>query len=267
MNEQQDIIAHLGAPGILAGVSWAYRSATDRTLDTYSEADGHDEAWFGNTRHTLFRNRLDRVFACDRYAISSGNRSTDLDMLYAELSDRDIATMPDLEPNLVRRSDLNGSPGWAYEHYRFLLASCAVGKLDQLPWPQKSPTKQRVAHQRNPAPPQPSLFDWMPDEEISGLRAIVAEEQALDLTTFIVAHSLDPLTEDKELVLGRPRFNFGGGPAWHWRKDLLSLPPFGGGRRIDDTPLPSGPSTVPDAPVRLRRADEKQPGRRASVDR
>jgi len=62
----------LGDAGVLAGVRWAYLSATTRSLETYSEADGHDAAWLGNTRFTLFRNRLDRVFACERYAVHSG---------------------------------------------------------------------------------------------------------------------------------------------------------------------------------------------------
>jgi hypothetical protein len=259
VKEQREVIAELGDAGVLAGVRWAYVSATTRSLEQYSEADGHDAAWLGNTRFTLFRDRLDRVFACERYAVHSGNDDADLDVLYDQLSGRDIASMPHLDSGLVRRANLNGSPGWAHGERRFLLASCDHGKLDTLPWPRKSPTKQRVAGQRNPEPPQPSLFD---DEEIGGLEFLLAAQQELDLTTFVVGHTLDPLSQQMELVLGRPRLNTGGGQAWHWYQDLLVVPPATGGRRLDDTPLPTGPNTAPDAPVRLRPAEERRNDRR-----
>lgn len=264
MSEQQDVIAELGDAGVLAGIRWAYLSATTRTLGTYSEADGHDAAWLGNTRFTLFRDRLDRVFACERYAVRSGNDDTDLDLLYDRLSKYDIDTMPRLDAGLVRRSDLNGSPGWAYDSNRFLLASGAFGKLDHLPWPQKSPTKQRVARQRNPEPLQPSLFDDFALEELGGLEAALTAAQELDLTTYVTAHSLDPLTQQIELVFGRARLNSGGGQAWHWRQDLLGTPPADGGRRTEDGPIPTGPNSVPDAPVRLRRRVEERRDERDS---
>lgn len=267
MSEQQDIIAELGDAGVLAGVGWAYLSATTRSLETYSEADGHDAAWLGNTRYTLFRDRLDRVFACERYAVRSGNDDADLDLLYDQLSKRDIDTMPRLDAGLVRRANLNGSPGWAHGERRFLLASSVFGKIDQLPWPQKSPTKQRVARQRNPEPPQPSLFEDFALEELGGLEAMAAAGQDLDLKTYVVAHSLDPLSRHVELVFGRPRLNSGGGQAWHWRQSLLGAQPTGGGRRTDITPRPTGPTTVPDAPVRLRRHAEERRDDHASGER
>lgn len=253
MSEQQDVIAELGGAGVLAGVRWAYLSATGRALDMYSEADGHDAALLGSIRYTLFRDRLDRVFACERYAVRSGNDDADLDLLYDQLSEHDVASMPRLEAELVRRSNLNGSPGWAYSGLRFLLASCEFGKLDRLPWPQKSPTKQRVAKQRDPEPPQPTLFEGLNLEEIGGLE-MLATGQELDLTTFVVSHSLDPLSQQIELVLGRAQLNSGGGQAWRWRENLLSALPADSGRRGGDAPLPTGPDIVPDAPVRLRRA-------------
>ncbi|MEV6712568.1 hypothetical protein AB0M48_11050 [Lentzea sp. NPDC051208] len=194
----------------------------------------------------------------------SGNDDADLDLLYDQLSKRDIDTMPRLDAGLVRRANLNGSPGWAHGERRFLLASSVFGKIDQLPWPQKSPTKQRVARQRNPEPPQPSLFEDLALEEIGGLEALVAAGQDLDLKTYVVAHSLDPLSQQVELVFGRPRLNSGGGQAWHWRQNLLGTPTSGGGRRTETTPLPTGPNTVPDAPVRLRRPAEERRDDRAS---
>lgn len=267
MSEQQDVTAELSEAGILAGVRWAYLSATTRSLETYSEADGHDAAWLGNTRFTLFRNRLDRVFGCERYAVHSGNDDADLDLLYAELSERDIDTMPRLDSGLVRRSNLNGSPGWVHGERRFLLASGVFGKLDQLPWPQKSPTKQRVARQRNPEPPQPSLFEVFAPEEVGGLEVALAVGQDLDLKTYVVAHSLDPLSQQVELVFGRARLNSGGGLAWYWRQDILGAPPAGSGRRTDDAPRPTGPNTVPDAAVRLRRGAEERRDDHASGER
>ena len=263
MSEHQDVIGELGGVGLLAGVRWAYLSATARALETYSEADGHDTALLGSIRYTLFRDRLDRVFACERYAVRSGNDDADLDLLYDQLSERDVDTMPMLDAGLVQRANLNGSPGWAHGERRFLLASCDFGNLDRLPWPRKSPTKQRVARQPISEPPQPSLFEDLDTEELAGL-AMLATGLELDLATYVVAHSLDPLSGQIELVFGRARLNTGGGQAWYWRHDILSAPPADGGRRTDDTPLPTGPNIVPDAPVRLRRPAEERQDNRAS---
>jgi hypothetical protein len=258
MDEQHDVIAELGDAGVLAGVRWAYESATRRALETYSEADGHDAAWLGNTRFTLFRDRLDRVFACDRYAASAAD-GLDLDVLYAELSDQDLMTMPRLPPGLVRRCDLRGSAGWGYRGWRFLLASGEFGGLATLPWLHKSTTKQLVALQRDPGVRQPSLFETLlatdgGPEVFDGIEAaLLAADRELDLVTYVVAHSLDAFSGEIELVLGRPRLNLGGGPAWHWYQDLLTVPLPGAGRRTDPGQVPAGPAGVPDAPVRLRR--------------
>ena len=151
--------------------------------------------------------------------------------------------------SLVRRADLNGSPGWASQGRRFLLASCAFGKLDRLPWPQKSPTKQRVARQPDPAPSQGTLFDGLADDEFAGLIALATATYQLDMETFVVAHTLDPFSQSMELVFGRPCLNSGGGEAWHWYQDLLVVPPSDGGRRVDDSPSPQSPDAAPDAPV------------------
>jgi hypothetical protein len=260
MDEQHDVIAELGDAGVLAGVRWAYESATRRALESYSEADGHDAAWLGNTRFTLFRDRLDRVFACDRYAASAAD-GLDFDVLYAELSDQDLLTMPRLLPGLVRRCDLRGSAGWGYRGWRFLLASGEFGGLDTLPWLHRSTTKQLVALQRGPDIRQPSLFETLLAEDgaaeaFGGIDTVLlAADRELDLVTYIVAHSLDAFSGEIELVLGRPRLNLGGGPAWHWYQDLLTVPLPGAGRRPDADQVPADPTGVPDAPVRLRRLE------------
>lgn len=265
MTEQQDVIEDLEAAGVLVGVRWAYRAASTRTLEIFSEDDGHDAALLGSLRFTLLRDRLDRVFACGRYELQPGSAAADhLDVVHAQLSADDRRTMPQLAPALVRRANLNGSPGWATGQRRFLLAACAYGKLDSLPWLRRSPTKRRVAQQRQPDPAQGSLFEGAADEEVAGLEELLAAAYRLDLETFVVAHTLDSLTQDMELVFGRPRLNSGGGQAWHWYQDLLPTPPADDGRWHGDQPQPTGPDSVPDAPVHLRRKQREQPGGRMS---
>jgi len=187
-------------------------------------------------------------------------------VLYAELSDQDLMTMPRLLPGLVRRCDLRGSAGWGYRGCRFLLASGEFGGLGTLPWLHKSTTKQLVAVQRNPGVRQPSLFEAMlaetllaeggAPEAFGGIdAALLAADGELDLVTYVVAHSLDAFSGEIELVLGRPRLNLGGGPAWHWYQDLLTVPLPGAGLRPSAGQVPSDPSGVPDAPVRLRRLE------------
>ncbi|MGZ3388901.1 MAG: hypothetical protein ACXVCF_04855 [Isosphaeraceae bacterium] len=160
--------------------------------------------------------------------------------------------MPQLPPDLVNRADLNGSPGWAFGSRRFLLAASVYGRIAAMPWPRKSPTKQRVAKQPQVDAAQGSLFSAVADEEMAGLEALIEEAFTLDLETFVVAHSLDVITQDQELVLGRPRHNADGGQAWHWSQDLLRMPPASGGHREQTSPPPTDPDVEPDAPVRLR---------------
>lgn len=261
MSERYDLIGSLGDAGVLAGIRWAFQSTTDRVLDDYSEAAGHDATWVGVTRFTLFRDRLDRVFSCRRYAVpADADGELSLDILHAELSQRDIDTLPKLDPDLVARANLNGSPGWAHEGVRWLLASSAYGELDELPWPQKSNTKQRVAQQQADAPTEPTLFDHLAPEELTGL-AMLMDDPKLDLRTLVVGHSLDAEQDGRELVIGQPRLNSGGGSAWHWKHDLLPIPPSDGGRLRPNAPTPVSPDITPDAPVKLRRPAAEQPTR------
>jgi hypothetical protein len=245
MAEQQDVIAELTAAGVLAGIRWAYASATTRSMEIYSEADGHDSAWLGHTRFTLFRDRLDRVFGCERYAVPTADGRLDVDVLCAELSERDLATMPRLAPGRVLRHDLRGSAGWSYRHHWFLISSAEFGRLETLPWQDKSLTKQLVAMQPSPDLRQPSLFEDLTE----GLLA----DHELRVPTFIVAHTLDAGTGQTELTFGRPKFNLRGGPAWHWREDLMKVPlPVVRPAEIPAAAEIDDPAAVPDAPVRLR---------------
>ncbi|HEX4088384.1 MAG TPA: hypothetical protein VHZ33_06680 [Trebonia sp.] len=271
MAEQQEVIAELTAAGVLAGIRWAYESATRRSLETYSEADGHDPAWLGHTRFTLFRDRLDRVFACARYAVPALDGGLDREVLQAELSERDLATLPRLAPGLVRRHDLRGSAGWAYRRHWFLIASAEFGRIDTLPWLEKSVTKQLVALQPGPDHRQPSLFEDLltdgviPDDLVPEGAApsparidplLLAADQRLKLPTFIVAHTLDPESGEIELTFGRPWLNLRGGPAWHWRENLLTVPlPAVRTTEIHVAAEADTLSAVPDAHVRLRVID------------
>jgi hypothetical protein len=253
VTEKTDLIAKLQAAEILNGIRWAYASAVSRTLADYSEDTGHDTAWLGNTRYILFRDRLDRVFSCEKYALQAGEDSAaGLDLVRIELTERDIKSMPSIDPGLVRRSDLNRSPGWFAEGLRFLIASADFGKIDALPWPRKSPTKQAVASQASPEP-LPTLFDVLSEDEMAGLATL--GDDTLDVETFVVAHSLDAVGHKQELVFGRPRLNEGGGDAWYWYENLLTSPTQPGGRQ--NAPQPTGPDSSPDAPVRLRKKSER----------
>ena len=279
MAEQQEVIEGLTAAGVLTGIRWAFESATRRSLEIYSEADGHDSAWLGHTRFTLFRDRLDRVFSCERYAVPTADGRLDVDVLCAELSERDLSTMPRLAPGLVRRSDLRGSAGWAYRRHWFLISSAEFGRLETLPWQEKSVTKQLVAMQPNPDLRQPSLFQDLltdgvlpdeflpdggsPDGVLQGTALpgrldplLLAADRELKLPTFIVAHTLDASTGQTELTFGRPKLNLRGGPAWYWRVNLLNVPlPVVRRTEVPAAAEIDNPSEVPDAPVRLRVID------------
>lgn len=244
---KREVITRLQTEGVLDGIRWANDAAVNRTLDDYSEDAGHDATWLGQTRFVLLRDRLDRVFSCGRYALQAGaDEGAGLDLVRIELTKKDIDGKPELSPDLVRRINRNGSPGWALGDIQFLLCSSEFGKIDTIPWPRKSPTKQQVAMKA------PSATDLSPGLfEIEAPLMEDLAESADELDPFIVAHSLDPVSQRRELVFGRSRFNKGGGDAWYWYENLLTLPPTQGGRRLD-TPTPSGPDGVPDAPVRLR---------------
>jgi hypothetical protein len=243
MDEQAEVIGELRDAGVLAAIRWAYESAARRAVEMYSPADGHDVAWLGNTRYVLFRDRLDRVFSCDRYQVfedATGAAEPDLDLLYAELPEDDIRAMPAVAPGLMVRADLHGSPGWACRAGRFLITSGEYGHVETIQWASKSLTKRVVALQPPPA------LDWEAGDALFGIEEFIGPQQpgvrlfprhGLELPTFVVAHSLEPVSGEVELVFGRPRMNTAGGPAWYWFEDLLAAP------------LPA--TWVPDAPVRL----------------
>lgn len=97
------------------------------------------------------------------------------------------------------------------------------------------------------------LFEALPEGTEIDMSVVQATDTELDLTTFVIVHTADSITGRSELALGRPRLNSGGGPSWWWLQDLDGFRPVGGGNRVVNTPMPTGPNTVPDAPVRVRR--------------
>jgi hypothetical protein len=253
MSEQGDALDDLSRAGVLAGICWAWDSTVRKVLSDYEPATGHDQGWLGYTAHKIFRDRLDRVASCDRFGLEdNADPSSGVDVVREGLSSDDIDTMPLLAPGLVRRADLNGSPGWRHGEWRWLLASYTHGKSDRIPWPQRSPTKLRVAAQ--PSPDDLALFEI---EEVVSLDEValqVAKASTLDLTTLVVAHAIDGTTGQPELYFGRTKLNPGGGYAWHWKVNLASPPPGGEGSRSATPQRPGGPdpNALPDAPVKMR---------------
>lgn len=256
MTERQDLCASLEAAGIFDAIRWAYASATGRALNDHAPAAGYNPTSLGINRHVLFCDRLDRVCATGNYAIGPAvDDETGLDLLHAELSPDEIANMPEISASTVRRADLNGSPGWSTQSVRFLLQSSPVGKIEELAWPQKRPTKQKVARQPNPEPDLGLLAD-LPNASslVEAFAALSNQTDDLGMDTFVVAHALDGISGRRQLMFGRPRFNPGGGEAWYWLENLLATPLPRGSRAGSPMPV-TGPDSVPDAPVKLRRVD------------
>ncbi|WP_455353792.1 hypothetical protein [Streptomyces sp. SYSU K217416] len=261
MSEQQDALGDLESSDVLSALSWANASAYRRTMQDYDPDTGHDQGWIGSTAHKLLCDRLDRVFSIGRYAVESPDAaSAGLDAVAAGLAPGEFRKMPIIAPGVVTRSDVNGSPGWRCGEWRFLLASFVYGESDRIPWPEKSPTKRRIASQAKPdgwVDSHPTLpFDEELDPSLAAIVQAVSEEgDDSAATTLVVAHSVERELGIRELYLGRSRLNLKGGEAWYWKHDLLATD-FGtpGTGPIPASPGPRpGTPGVQDAPVRLRR--------------
>ncbi|MDW8807145.1 hypothetical protein P1P68_20730 [Streptomyces scabiei] len=261
MSEQQDALEDLGSSGVLSALAWANTSAYRRTMEDYDPDTGHDQGWVGGTAHRLYCDRLHRVFSTGKHAVDSPEAaSAGLDAVAAGLFPGEYRKMPIIAPGVVTWSDLNQSPGWRCGRWRLLLASFVYGESNRIPWPQKSPTKRLVASQAKPdgwVDPHPMLpfEDESHPSPAAVLQAVSEEDEDSELTTLIVAHSVELELGIRELYLGRSRLNRGGGEAWYWKHDLLATD-FGtpGTGPIPASPGPRpAPSGVQDAPVRLRR--------------
>lgn len=259
MSEFDDIFSHLDGHDVVGAIRWAFESAIERVLDDHSEAAGYNATSAAVNRHTLLIDRLDRVFSCERYAVEGGDLTAGLDVVVAELSENARKTMPIIPAGVVRRSGVNGSPGWAVAGHRFLLVSFPSGELQGIAWSRKSPTKQSVARQPANMQGQPTLLDALPQEFLDDLAA-QSIGRSLDLPTLVLAHSLDTETGKRELVMGRAQDNRTGGSPWVWTRDMLEGPQLEENGAIAPT-APQAPATsVPDAPVRLRRQPAESTG-------
>lgn len=250
MSEQADVIEALNHANVTAAMRWAANATYTRVLADFDPDTGHGQGWVGTTAYYLLQDRLDRVFTCGKYVLDDVAVDSGRDLLQAGISQQDFDQMPVIEPGTVVRDDVNGSPGWRLDEWRWLLSSAPFGGSDSIPWPQKSPTKQAVAKQVSPD--EPILFS---DEEL-GLPA--TQVPSVPIVTLVLVHSVDRDSGSRELYIGRSRLNEGGGYGWHWKADLLGETPIGSGRGRDDRPGSPDTSDKPQAPdvdVRLRKRD------------
>lgn len=250
MSEKSDVTERLAELGALRGLRWGFLDAADRVLNDMPESAGYDATATGSARHSLFRDRLDRVFSCEKYRVSDGERAAGLDILHQELSSEAVKTLPQIVPGTITRSNLNGSPGWTDGRVRLLIASAEHEQIHSIRWTERSETKQKVARQSLTPHVEPTILDPLPAEVLEALFA--NSNRQLDMPTFVVAHSLNTITGERELVLGRPRDNHDGGSAWLWDVDLLHGPDLEESRG----PRPTGQAPHPDVAdveVRLRR--------------
>jgi hypothetical protein len=255
MSEQDDAIADLQGNGVLAGLSWAWGSARRQTLESFDPDTGHDQGWVGYNTFKVLTDRLDRVFSLGRYAVPPETDPTvGSDILAQGLAPGEFDRMPQLLAGATVRDDLNGSPGWLSSGWRILLQSHGGLHIDQIPWPQRSWTKQRVANQ--PAPDAPMLpLDILELPMAMDVGEDLSAQPPADrvIVTLVGAYAIDALTGESTFHIGHPRLNRGGGDAWYWRVQLDADGHGGAGRGLPaSTPGDSPVSPVPDAPVRLR---------------
>jgi hypothetical protein len=183
------------------------------------------------------------------------------DILAQGLASGEFERMPHLLPGVVVRDDLNRSPGWRSHGWRILLQSYGGLDIDHIAWPQKSPTKRRVASQ--PTPDQPTLPPEVLDLPMAtDVLADLSTQPPSDMTivTLVGAYSIDAVTGEDHFYIGHPHLNVHGGDAWHWRVPLRHGSNNGPERGLPaTTPSGSPVNPVPDAPVRLRPSAEEAP--------
>ncbi|KQS56916.1 hypothetical protein ASG36_18115 [Geodermatophilus sp. Leaf369] len=260
MSEQGDVQEELGTNGVFAAMTWSFGSARRRSMQDFDFETGYDQAWFGMTRYKLMVDRLDRCFSTGRHSLGEhATVGSDLDVLQAGLMSGELQSMPSIQAGLVRRDDLNGSPGWRAGQWRFLLAAAQQGEVQKIVWNQKSPTKRQVA--RQPGPGQLML-------PLAGVSDLL-RSQVVRTPTLVLAHALSSETGEGELVIGHPRLDDDSGESWWWTTDLVALTPGSAGARGADSgaagPGPDPVVQVEDAPVTLRRKKQSDGGDGASA--
>jgi hypothetical protein len=225
MSEQEQAISELESDGVLEGIRWAWKSASAQTLRSFMPSTGHDQAWLGYNAFKVFTDRLDRVFSCGRFESEDNVSRTDRGRLLREgLMAGEYEEMPRLAPELVVRSDLHGSFGWRRGSWRILLQSYGALAVDDIRWPQKSPTKREVAAQRERSLRASQLMLPLDGQALPMAAEVVGDIPAMSssmpVTTLVGAYSIDASTRKSSIYLGRTRYNRNGERPWHWRVRL-----------------------------------------------
>ncbi|MBQ1017969.1 hypothetical protein KBX71_08835 [Micromonospora sp. D93] len=257
MTEDEKVVAEMTADGIVGALRWAVASAHTRAWADFDPETGHNQTVLGIAAHTLLADRQDRAFRLEKYISTDDAR--DQDVLLAGLLPPEQGTM--LTVAGVERADLNNSPAWRYGQYRWFLSSFEFGKVHEIAWGRKSPTKRKIAAQTGSDSLDQFVLPGTYEDRVGEgldpvtLRELLAANERNSVLNIVLAHSLDPDTGATELFLGRPRLNIGGGKPWVWLRSLL--PGDGGtgsGIRTDasDSTVPANSADVSDAPVRLR---------------
>jgi hypothetical protein len=242
MTEQKEAIRDLTRAGVLAGIRWAWGSACRYAAMDYNPATGHDQALLGLNAHKLFKDRLDRVFSCLKYSVQDpADDQSGLDVLVDGLLPEEAEVLLALRSNDVERADRTFSPGWRYNSWHWLLSAFPPGGVKKIDWRRKSPTKQRVAYERNP-----DYYDLFTDTGDADSPTVIR-------STLIIAHSYDGELGGRELYVGSPKVDPNSGDPWNWLKDLLAEPPSGADGTMPTWPdLPTPGPDVKDAVVRLK---------------
>lgn len=266
MTEDENIISELADSGIVEALRWAAASAHARALADFDPETGYNQTVLGITAHTLLADRQDRVFRLEKYIAKDD--SGDQDVLLAGLSPSERDSLPGVIG--IERADLNNSPAWRYGRCRWFVSSFEYGKVHDIAWGRKSPTKRRIAAQTGTDSPDQFVMFGTYDEPVGDALAPATVRELIEVNArnfvldLVLAHSIDPHTGATELFLGRPQLNIGGGTPWIWLRSLLAADGGTGSRTRPEAPDLTGPvrsAEVPDAPVRLRpRVAGQDPG-------
>lgn len=258
--EQIQTITELKQLQAISAIEWAIKAGTRRVLEDHSEAAGYNRATLGTNLHNLIRDRLDRVFSSKKYDVSQQNYrgDTGVDILYSELSQDEIDSMPKIQPGLAYRSDLNNSPGWIIGDKRFLLQSFKPECLHDIRWGSKSPTKQRVAEKPFNDITPPDDGQSMLDMELPEPSHAASLNQPTP--TLIIAYSVDEIQNKIEAAIGRSRYVIGerNPKPWHW-VELIKITSPSIKTAIPSDLTSQSNDLMVDPPVRLRKlSDEKK---------
>jgi hypothetical protein len=266
VTEDEKVISEMTEGGIVAMLRWAVGSAHARAWADFDPETGHNQTVLGIAAHTLLADRLDRVCRLEKYVAKEEGH--DQDLLLAGLLPSEQESLPKVVD--VERADLSNSPAWRYRRYRLFLSSFEYGKVHDIAWERKSPTKRKIAARAGSDHLDQLVLPGTYDEPIGRgldpvtLRELITAHEGGSIVDLILAHGLDPHTGATELFVGRPRLNGSGGKAWVWIRSLSSGDgSSGSGVRTDtaESTRPVRRDEVADAPVRLRpRVAGQEPG-------